>query len=109
MKRLTALLLLASLGCVTRVADVTLITPHDSPKAFEVVKQAVAGEDCTTSVLLVPVGNATPSAEASIDDALDKAEGADALMDATFTYDQIFTLLYNRGCMRVQGKAVRTR
>ena len=109
MRRLSAWLLLATLGCATRVADLTLITPHQAPKAFEVVKERVQGEDCAVSVLLVPVGNATPSAEASIDDALDKAEGADALADATFRYDQVFTFFYNRGCLRVEGKAVRTR
>jgi hypothetical protein len=109
MKRLAALLMLTTLGCTTRVADLTIITPHQAPKSFEVVNEHVEGKDCTVSVLLVPVGNTTPSADATIDDALAQAEGADALVDASFTFDQIFTLFYNRGCMRVEGKAVRTR
>ena len=103
------LLVLLGLGCSTRVGDLSVATPGASPRAFPVVEEKVIGEDCVTSVLFVPIGNTTPTGDAAIDDALAQAPGADALVDASFAWHQLVTVLYNKSCLRVEGTAVRTK
>jgi hypothetical protein len=110
MRRLVPLLLLAvTLGCSTRVADLTIASHRKVDKKFPVVAEKVEGSDCATSVLFFPIGNTNPTGDAVIDDALAQADGADALVDATFSWYQLVTILYNRVCLRVEGTAVRTR
>ncbi len=112
MKR-TFLVLLAlgalSLGCTHRVGDLSVVTPNASPLKFPVVAERVEGRDCTESILFIPIGNANPTPDAAIDDALKDSDGADALMDAMFYHDHVTTILYNKHCLRVVGTAVRTK
>ena len=110
MKRLVPLILVtASLGCYARGGDLTIASHRPIDKKFPVVAEKVEGSDCSTSILFFPIGNANPTGDATVDDAVDKAEGADALVDAKFTWYQLTTLLYNRLCLQVEGTAVRTR
>ena len=94
-------------GCVTRVADLTIASPQDLSHDFKELKD-VEGRSCAAFYLFIPTGNTTPSLDATIDDALAQAAGADALVDATFYWEQLFTLFYNRVCLRVEATAIST-
>jgi hypothetical protein len=104
-----ALALVVALGCTTRVGDLTIATPKNLSRSFDVVRADIEGEDCYHMLLFIPLGSINPSMEGAIDDALESVPEADAMTNARFQQSILFTLLYNQGCYRVRGDAVRTR
>ena len=96
-------------GCTTRLGDLTIATPKNLPQQFDVVMKDVEGEECLSQILIIPLGTTNPTIDGAIDAALAKAPDADALVDASVHTDLIFTLLYNRSCVRIKGDAIRTR
>ena len=110
MRWITALVVVVSLsGCTTRIGDLTVGSTKNLTHEFDVIKKDVVGEDCLQMFLLIPLGTLNPTYDGAIDLALDSVPDADAIVDATFYQDSLFTLVYNRGCIRVTGDAVRTR
>jgi hypothetical protein len=109
MRWITALVVVVSLsGCTTRIGDLTVGSTKNLPHDFNVIKKDVEGKDCFQMILFIPLGTLNPTYDGAIDAALDSIPEADSLVDATFHQDTLFTLLYNRGCIRVTGDAVRT-
>lgn len=97
------------LGCTTRVGDLTVGSTKNLPFEFKEVRKAVQGRDCFQMILFIPLGTLNPTYDGAIDDALASVPEADALVDAVFHQDSLVTLIYNRGCVRVSGTAVRTK
>jgi hypothetical protein len=106
---LLVLLVAFATGCTTRVGDLTIATSKNLPQRFDVVRQDVLGKDCSYMFLFIPLGKLNPSVEGAIDDALEAVPEADAMADAQFHQDILFTLLFNQSCFRVKGDAIRTR
>jgi hypothetical protein len=107
-----AMLLLASIAlisCTTRVGDLTVATPKNLPVTFTEVKKGLVGRDCAYSVLGIPLGVLNPTIDGAIDAALEQAEGADALVDASIYNDIMIALIVNSNCIRIQGTAIRTK
>lgn len=103
------LVVFGAFGCTTRVGDLTIGTSKNLPQRFDVVQQDVLGKDCSYALLFIPLGKLNPSIEGAIDDALESVPEADAMTDAQFHQDMLFTLLFNQSCFRVNGDAIRTR
>ncbi len=102
--------MLVSIGCTTRMGDLTVATPKNLPGEFRVVKKGIEGKDCSYRIFFfIPVGIMNPSMDGAVDDALAKVEDADALVDASFFWDRLILLLYNHSCIRVEGTAINTR
>lgn len=106
---LLALVTSLLLGCQTRIGDLTVASSKNLPADFNVVQENVIGESCSHVLLIIPLGTMNPTIDGAIDDALAKAQGADALVNATIKRTSLFTLLYNRGCVTVEGTAISTR
>jgi hypothetical protein len=100
---------LACAGCTTRIGDLTIVTPKNLPQQFDVVQKDVEGKECLSQILIIPLGTTNPTIDGAIDAALEKAPGADALVDASVYADMIFTLFFNQSCVRIKGDAIRTR
>ena len=97
-------------GCTTRYGDLTVGSTKNIPVDLEILRENVVGRDCYHNILLIlRFGVQNPTIDGAIDDALDQVKEADALSDAALYRDRIFTLIYNRGCERVKGTAIRTR
>ena len=55
-------LALALAGCTTRIGDLTVATPKNLTRDFDVVKKDVEGKDCAYSLLgLIPLGVLNPT------------------------------------------------
>lgn len=104
-----AVAVLLATGCTTRLGDLTVASSRKLPTRFEVVRTNVEGRTCVEFILFVPFGALNPSYDGAIDDALEDIPEADALADVTVMRDLLFTLFYNRTCVRVIGDAVRSR
>jgi hypothetical protein len=91
------------------MGDLTIVTPKNLPQQFQVVQENVEGTECLAQILVIPLGTTNPTIDGAIDAALAKAPGADALVDASIHNDVLFTLLFNRTCVRITGDAIRTR
>lgn len=93
-------------GCSMRIGDFTVGSSknigHLSQKG-----DSVTGEDCSTSILFIPVGGPmVPSFKTAIDRALERAKG-DVVADAVVWESQIFTIIFNQRCFQVEGKVAR--
>jgi hypothetical protein len=91
------------------VGDLTVVSPRNLSHPFAKVGGVVKGEDCTRTILLIPTGVLNPSIEGAAADALKKEPQADALMDATITFEQIFAIIFGETCFRVTGQPIDTR
>ena len=110
MRWITALVVVGLLsGCTTRIGDFTVGSSKNLTHQFEVIKKDVVGKDCVQMILFIPLGTLNPTYDGAIDAALEGVPNADAIVDATFYQDVMFTLIYNETCIRVTGDAVRTR
>lgn len=102
-----ALALGASLfGCAYRIGDFTV----GSSKNISLLSQKgdkVEGEDCSTSILFIPVsGSMVPNFKTAVDRALEKAKG-DVLADVVLSSNLIFTYVFNQSCYKVEGRVAR--
>jgi len=93
-------------GCSMRIGDFTVGSSknigHLSQKG-----DSVTGEDCSTSILFIPVGGATvPNFKTAMDRALERAKG-DVVADVVMWESQIVTLIFNQHCFKVEGKVAR--
>lgn len=98
-------------GCSTRIADLTVISPHNvSLKHTDIdnlpqVKQ-VEGVDKVPIVLFFPIGQ--PNLEEAIADALQKG-GGDLMTDVTVYQEAWWAVLFGQQGLRVKGTVVKTR
>ena len=98
-------------GCSTRIADLTVISPHNvSMKHVDIDKMPqtknVEGVDKVPIVLFFPLGQ--PNLEEAIADALHKA-GGDLMTDVTVYQEAWWAVLFGQQALRVKGTVVKTR
>lgn len=87
-----ALLVLPAAGCITyERGQIDVVAPQPPPLPMEHVADHVEGRSCGPWV--------QRQYEMAVDDALAKAPGANALIDATYRFDNL--------CIVVYGRAVR--
>jgi hypothetical protein len=106
--------LIASLfvsGCSTRIADLTVISPHNvSLKHVDIDSMSqvkhVEGVDKAPIVLFFPLGQ--PNLEEAISDALRKG-GGDLMTDVTVYEEAWWAVLFGQKALRVKGTVVKTR
>ncbi len=95
---------LVAAGCTTSMGHLSSVATSSQALEGEVIAKDVMGQDCMHVVLLiVPLGKLNPSIGAAVDDALDGHDGAARLTDVRVEQSLIFTVLYNRTCLRVRG------
>lgn len=96
---------LAATGCTAHVATLAgVLGPEAYPPAMVVATGAV-GEDCGTTVLFVPLRQA--SLDVAVARAIASVPEATLLTDVSVDAIAFVTGVYNRGCLRVKGSAAK--
>ena len=94
-----------AVGCRAHVATLPgVLGPEAYPPAMVLATGAI-GEDCGTSILFVPLRQA--SLEAAVARAIASVPEATLLTDVQVDASAFVTLVYNRGCVRVKGSAAK--
>lgn len=107
-----AVLLLAVVllsGCTTRIGAFTFASTKNLGVAYAPLQTRVEGENCVSIILLIPLGTLNPNIQDAVDDAVQKVPNGDMMTNVTLSEDLLFTLIYNRRCVRVTGDVVNTR
>ena len=104
-------IVIASVGCTTRVGDLTIVSTRlvDLDKVdldTLPTKRRVQGSDMKWNVLLIPIG--IPHLEDAIGDALDRG-GGDVMTDVTLHYRAWTAILFGQQGYLATGDVVDTR
>jgi hypothetical protein len=102
-----AVLMLASCSS-TRIGVFTFASTKELGRSYPTVQQHVVGEDCSNVIFFLPLASFSPSPQTAVDRAMAQAPSADMLTNITIRSEVLVTLLFNRGCIRVEGDAVST-
>jgi len=101
MRRLAFVILLATSGCVTRIADLALVSNRNL-KLPEPIARSLVGRHCKMQWM--------PDQQANLEEAIDLAQksahGANALANVAIYYEFYYYVLVTRVCFRVEGDAV---
>ena len=101
-------LLTLTVGCVVQPGGVAPSTVPVNPGGYTVFKE-VEGEACANYLFgIIPVSNDNRLKDA-IEDALDNAKGADALIKVTVDHSWQSMILWATSCTKVHGIAVQIR
>ncbi len=110
MKKAALFLAIAMLsGCTTRIGAFTFASTKNLGVAYPPLQTSVGGEDCVDMILFIPIGTLNPNIQDAVDRAVEKVPNGDMMTNVTLTEDMLFTLIYNRVCVRVTGDVVNTR
>ncbi len=110
MKKAVLFLAIAMLsGCTTRIGAFTFASTKNLGVAYAPLQTRVEGEDCIDMILFIPIGTLNPNIQDAVDHAVEKVPNGDMMTNVTLTEDMLFTLIYNRVCVRVTGDVVNTR
>ncbi len=111
MKRaiLVLIALLASGGCSVRLGSFTLASTKNLGTTYQPIRTNVTGEDCENTILFIPLGTLNPNLQDAVDRAVEQVPEGDMMTNVTAYNDVLFTLLYNRSCIRVVGDVVDTK
>ena len=110
MKRVFLFLAIAMIsGCTTRVGAFTFASTKNLGVAYTPLQTGVEGEDCVNIILFIPIGTLNPNIQDAVDRAVEKVPNGDMMINVTLDEDFLFTLIYNRECVRVTGDVVNTR
>src|SRR5262249_20710994 len=96
-------------GCTTDMGKLSIAATNFGQQQVTLVVSDVEGVRCIHALLLglVPLGLTFPDIQGAVDEALRKAPGSEALINAE-VYDRSFWgLLYNVFCVGVRGDAVK--
>lgn len=96
-------------GCTTRIGAFTFASTKNLGVAYPPLQTRVEGEDCVTQILLIPMGTLNPNIQDAVDRAVEKVPNGDMMTNVTLNEDLVFTLVYNRDCVRVTGDVVNSR
>lgn len=106
---LTGALVLAGValgGCTTRHGPLSVASTEIDTRSFVTVQQQVSGRDCHQTILFFGLRTEPPTLRRAVAQALSRVPGATALADVEIYRDLLVTVLYNRSCVRVEGRAV---
>jgi hypothetical protein len=95
-------------GCTTRIGAFTFASTKNLGVAYAPLQTRVEGEDCVTIILFIPLGTLNPNIQDAVDRAVEKVPNGDMMTNVTLNEDLLFTLIYNRVCVRVTGDVVNT-
>lgn len=109
MRKAVLLVAIAMLsGCTTRIGAFTFASTKNLGVAYAPLQTSVEGEDCVTIILFIPIGTLNPNIQDAVDRAVEKVPNGDMMTNVTVNEDLLFTLIYNRRCVRVTGDVVNT-
>ena len=108
MRRLLTVLLMvavtgASLGCRTRLGDLSIASTKNVALNPSPERRSVEGRDCMHMFLFIPLGKMSPVLDEALDRAMEQVPDGNIMTNVAIYNDIIFTLLYNRSCFRVRG------
>jgi len=89
--------------------SIHLCVYEESGSCYAPLQTRVEGEDCVDMILFIPIGTLNPNIQDAVDRAVEKVPNGDMMTNVTLTEDMLFTLIYNRVCVRVTGDVVNTR
>jgi hypothetical protein len=93
-------------GCSASVGRLTIASTKPIPQDFQVVARNVRGKDCGYKFFFIPFGKRVINPLNALDDALNRAPSADALVNVQVEEQWIVTVILNRDCYVVRGDAV---
>ena len=96
-------------GCTTRIGAFTFSSTKNLGVAYAPLQTHVEGEDCVSVILFIPIGTLNPNIQDAVDRAVEKVPNGEMMTNVTLNEDLLFTLIYNRQCVRVTGDVVNTR
>jgi hypothetical protein len=96
-------------GCTTRIGAFTFASTKNLGVAYAPLQTSVEGDDCVNMILFIPIGTLNPNIQDAVDRAVEKVPNGDMMTNVTLNEDMLFTLVYNRVCVRVTGDVVNTR
>jgi hypothetical protein len=102
----TALLAAVLAGCSSSVGRLTIASTKPIPQNFQVVARNIRGQDCGYKFFFIPFGKRAINPTDAVDDALNRAPSADALVNVQVEEQWIITVILNRDCYVVRGDAV---
>lgn len=101
----TLIACLGTIGCTAHVATLAGVLGPDAYPPAMVLATGAVGEDCGTSILLVPLHKA--SLNTAVARAIASVPEATLLTDVSVDATAFVTGVYNRGCLRVKGSAAK--
>jgi hypothetical protein len=96
-------------GCTTRIGAFTFTSTKNLGVAYAPLQTSVEGEDCVTLIVFIPIGTLNPNIQDAVDRAVEKVPNGDMMTNVTLSEELLFTLIYNRVCVKVNGDVVNTR
>ena len=93
-------------GCSSSVGRLTIASTKQVPENFQIVARDVRGRDCGYKFLFIPFGKRVINPTDALDDALNRAPSADALVNVQVEKRWIVPVILNRDCYVVRGDAV---
>ncbi len=100
-----AIAAIAGAGCTAHVATLPGVLGAEAYPPAMVLATGATGEDCGTSVLFVPIRQA--SLDVAVARAIATVPEATLLVDVSVDATALVTGVYNRGCLRVKGSAAK--
>jgi len=92
-------------GCVTRLADFTLISTKNidltKGATFQRAQSRVKGEDSAAIIIFIPTG--VPNMKTAIDKAIESVPGAIALLDGVLSQQSFWVILFGQYGYIVEG------
>ncbi len=96
-------------GCSMRLGSFTMASTKNLGNQYTALQRDVSGEDCTHLILFIPVsGSLNPSLQEAVDRAVAQVPNGDMMTNVTVYRDILFTEIYTRECVRVDGDVVST-
>ena len=90
-------------ACTHHVADLSLVSTKQVPVRPYVIARGVSAEECTYQVLFIPLGSPHPDLGGLVDRLLTQVQQGNVLTEVTVEEHSIFSVLWNRQCLRVRG------
>ena len=99
---------ITAVGCGGRLGDFTFLTTKQFNLPVTTMEKhgRVTGEDCARNILGIPIGHVQPHTKEAIDQAVEKAQGSNALIDAVIEWNAFTLILYGENCIKAEGEAV---
>jgi hypothetical protein len=93
-------------GCAGGTSRIKLMKSDADAGTVNPALEKVRGESCRRSILFVISLEKDGTLNDAVDNALEKAQGANALADMKIQEKRLMTVLYNYRCIEVEGRPV---
>ncbi len=90
-------------ACTHHVADLSLVSTKQVPVRPYVISRGVAAQECVHQALFIPLGTPHPDLGRLVDRLLTQVQQGNVLTEVSVDEQSIFSVFWNRQCLRVRG------